>query len=70
MKSNSSDKKLYVFSGMVKSFDDVLSYSWKGTTRASSVDEARRNLSYQFKKHANLAVGAAITLCGKIVPVL
>ena len=41
--------------------------NWTGSTHADSEMEARRNLSYQFKKKYNKMPNAKIELKGKLV---
>lgn len=57
---------LYIYEGPVKSFDDILSDRWIGSTYAESNEKARSNLAYQYKKAHGLDRSANITLTGKI----
>lgn len=56
----------YVYEGPVLRFDSLICAKWKGETIAKNPDEAKRNLSYQFKKEVNLVSGARVTLPGKL----
>ena len=59
----------YVFKGAVTdAFSRVLCTVWIGSTYAQSAAKALCNLSYQFKKHAGLASGCRIHLCGSVQP--
>lgn len=48
-------KMRYRYKGPVLAFGKVISNRWEGETIAVSRKQALNNLSYQFKKDANLA---------------
>lgn len=56
----------YVYDGPVLIFDRLVTDHWKGETVAPSVNKARSNLTYQFKKQNNRIVSNKITLPGEI----
>ena len=59
--------KRYIFAGAVKdSYARIICHAWHGATRASSMQKALANLSYQFKKSAGLAAYARVTLDGSV----
>jgi hypothetical protein len=57
----------YSYEGPVKEFGNTINPKWKGTTYAPSVEKARSNLTYQYKKTHNKSASCKITLPGKIV---
>ena len=57
----------YEYSGQIIEFGKVIMENWTGSTYADSEKEARRNLSYQFKKKYNKLPNAKIELKGKLV---
>lgn len=59
-------KRLYVYEGIVKEFDNIISRNWKGSTYAVSEKKARSNLAYQYKKSHNKVARTKITLPGKV----
>lgn len=63
------DYHKFIYDGPVMEFGKLLADHWKGETMAPSVDKARSNLTYQFKKKNNRIAGTHITLPGKIIMV-
>lgn len=59
----------YRYEGPVKEFGEIISNHWVGETSAPSLQKARSNLTYQYKKQRNRITGTKITLPGKIVVV-
>lgn len=60
------EKQLYVYEGVVKEFDNIISRDWKGSTYAVSEKKAKSNLIYQYKKAHNKVASVKITLPGKV----
>lgn len=56
----------YRYSGPVMEFDRLICSKWEGETIASTEEQARSNLAYQFKKEANRSKNAKITLHGEL----
>lgn len=56
----------YVYDGPVESFGRCISRMWSGTTTAHTMEKARANLIFQFKKQYNMAPSHNIKLVGKI----
>lgn len=59
----------YFYCGPVVEFGKCISHKWTARTYAPSVEKARSNFKYQFKKKYNRAPTAKITLPGQIVVV-
>lgn len=59
-------KQLYVYEGIVKEFDNIVSRDWKGSTYAVSEKKAKSNLAYQYKKTHNKVASTKITLPGEV----
>ena len=62
-----SSKNLYVYSGAVKCFDNIVADKWYGETYATSESKARNNLAFQYKKENGLEKTAKVTIPGKII---
>lgn len=58
-------KYRYVYNGPVMVFDKLASNKWKGETIALNEKKALSNLSYTFKKNANLLPSSRVTLLSK-----
>ena len=56
----------YTYDGPVEEFGRCIAMRWTATTLAPSVDKARSNLAYQFKKRFNKVPTTKITLPGEI----
>lgn len=56
----------YRYIGPVMEFDRLICSKWQGETVAVGEREAKRNLSYQFKKQTNRTINTRITLPGKL----
>ena len=61
-----STRNRYSYEGPVKEFGKVICDNWYGSTYATSEQQARNNLTYQFKSQYNRAPNSKITLSGKI----
>lgn len=59
-------RQLYVYEGIVKEFDNIVSRNWKGSTYAVSEKKAKSNLAYQYKKTHNKVAATKITLPDKV----
>lgn len=57
----------YSYDGPVMVFDDCVQDHFKAETMAISEKKARSNLTYQFKKAANLIAATKVSLPGKVV---
>lgn len=55
----------YTYDGSVKQFGRIIGH-FSGATRASSEEEARKNLTYQAKKARGLIPSSQLTLPDKI----
>lgn len=60
------NKHTYWYIGSVATFGKIIDRNWKASTRAKSVEEARRNLIYQYKKSHNMLPNYQIELVDKI----
>lgn len=56
----------YTYDGPVLEFGRVIADRWSSSTVAPSLNRARCNLAYQFKKQFNKIASAKITLPGEI----
>lgn len=56
----------YSYEGSVKEFDTTVNPKWTATTYATSIEKARSNLAYQYKRSHNKSPSSKITLPGKI----
>lgn len=56
----------YTYDGPVVEFDRVICNHWSGTTYAPSLQKARTNLAYQFRKQFGKETRTRISLPGKI----
>lgn len=59
----------YVYDGPVMLFDKCVAHRWTERTYAPSINKARSNLTYRYKKNNGLAQNAKIILPGKITRV-
>lgn len=59
----------YVYDGPVMLFDRCVAHRWIERTRAPSIDKARSNLTFRYKRNNGLAQNAKIILPGKITRV-
>lgn len=57
---------LYSYDGPVKQFNNIIICKWHATTIACSIEKARSNMVYQYKKKFGLSPQASIMLPGKI----
>lgn len=57
----------YYYKGPVMLFDRCVDSKWIGETTASSIQKARSNLIYQFKKETGRTPHCKVTLPGKII---
>ena len=57
---------LYFYDGPVEEFGRCIADRWRAKTYAASINKARSNLAYQFKKEFNKAPNTRITLPGNI----
>ena len=58
---------LYLYDGPVMVFNKCVRNRWKGSTYAVSVEKARNNLTYRYKKENNLTVNSKVELPGTLV---
>lgn len=56
----------YIYDGPVKEFGKIINTNWHGETVAFSIEKARSNLKYQYKKKHNKIAGTKIDLPGEI----
>ena len=56
----------YIYDGPVEAFGRCISMIWSGETTAPTMEKARANLMYQYKKQNNMASDCSIKLVGKI----
>lgn len=61
-----SGAKLYHYEGGVMVFDRVAAHHFRADTRAVSIEKARSNIKYQFRKKGNLGNRTPVTLVGKL----
>lgn len=59
----------YEYSGPVFEFGKIITRKWTSSTVAPSVEKARTNLVYQFKKSHGRTLDSKITLPGKVIAV-
>lgn len=59
--------KRYVYLGPVYEYERIAVYRWSGETTATSVEKARSNLAYQYKKAHGLNITVPITLPGNFI---
>lgn len=57
---------LYSYDGPVEEFGRCIANRWTAKTMAPSINKARSNLAYQFKKQFNKAPNTKIILPGAI----
>jgi len=57
----------YTYDGPVVMFGNCICNSWHGETYAETVNKAKSNLTYQFKKKNNLTPSSKVTLSGNVV---
>lgn len=60
---------LYTYDGPVMYFDTCIERRWTASTYAVSVEKARNNLTYRYKKASNRTTNAKISLPGRVVKV-
>lgn len=60
----------YEYVGPVYLFNKLIAPHWYGQTYAPSVEKARSNLEYQYKKKHGYAANAQIHLNGEILMVI
>ena len=58
----------YTYDGPVIMFGNCIYNSWHGETYAETVNKAKSNLIYQFKKKNNLIPSSKVTLSGSVIP--
>lgn len=61
-----STYRKYMYVGPVEEFGRCIAHSWTSTTYAPSVEKARSNLIFQFKRATGRVPNTKITLPGKI----
>lgn len=66
MDQHRSEAKLYHYEGGVMVFDRVAAHYFKADTKAVSIEKARANIKYQFRRKGNLANRTPVTLVGKL----
>lgn len=59
----------YAYDGPVMEFNRCIADRWQSETMAKTTQQARSNLTYQYKKSHNRTPTAKITLPGKITMV-
>lgn len=60
--------KYYTYTGPVKNnFNQLITNKWTGETYANTIDKARSNLNYQFKKQYGLQQTVKIKLVNEPV---
>lgn len=61
-----NEYKKYIYNGPVVAFGKCIDSHWTGETMAPSINKARSNLAYQYKKQHKKIAGTKISLPGEI----
>ena len=56
----------YVYEGPIKIFGECVNPKWRGETKAQSLQKARNNLAFQYKRQTNRTKDTRVDLTGKI----
>lgn len=67
MRQGREEKRLYEYEGAVLIFDRVAASNYRAQTRAASTAKAKSNITYQYKKAANVADHIPVKLTGEPV---